>query len=285
MHVHRIQVAATIGWLFLLFNIERIYEPINLASFVYALAAVGGMLMLLFRPLREAALYRPIGVALAVHIIIKCLLGYAISTENLLLTFTEAMAIAVTMGLAAVIGRNTDRFTQATHDLALMHRPDALPSVEEAEPAFHREIRRARRHGRPLSLVTLRPLPESLLQARPRFAVRLERELTGRYLFGLMADALLKGTKSDDLIARSADGFTLLLPETSREQAEQLAARLAGLCSVVLGIETRTIVAGFPDDELTMSGLLARTGTPPDRDQSRPNQDVAVGATALLHSV
>lgn len=285
MHVHRIQVAVTIGWLFLLFNIERIYEPINLASFVYALAALGGMLMLLFRPLRDAALYRPIGIALASHIIVKCLLGYAISIENLLLTFSEAIAIAVTMGLAAMIGRNTDRFTKATHDLALMHRPDSVPSLEEAEPAFDREIRRARRHSRPLSLVTLRPLPESLLQARPAFAVRLERELVGRYVFGLIAQALLEGTKSHDLIARSADGFTLLLPETNREQAEQMAARLSSLCSVVLGIEAHTIVAGFPDDELTMSGLLARAGSSPDAQQSRPRQQTDPPETAVLQSV
>lgn len=258
MNAHRLLVAATIGWLFLLFNIERIYEPINLASFVYALAAAGGMFMLLFRSARESPLYRPIGAALALHIVIKCQLGYAITTETLLLTFAESLSIALTMAVAAMIGRNTDRFTQAAHDLALMHRPSAVPTIDDARSRFDGEIRRARRHQRPLSLVTLKPRAESLLEARPGFAVRLERELVERYMLGRMADALQRGTKADDLIARDGDGFLLLLPETNRDQARKMAARLERLCATLFGIETSSVAAGFPDDELTMSGLLER---------------------------
>ena len=257
MHVHRLQVAATIGWLFLLFNIERIYEPINLASFVYALAALGGMQMLLIRRLRDAPVYGSIGAALAVHIVVKTQLGYAISAENLLLTMAEAVAIAITMGLAAITGRTTDRFTEATNNLALMHRPSRLPTPEEAQRQFDGEIRRARRHERSLSLVTIRPTLESLRAARPRFALQLERELVERYMQGRIADLLDGNTKAQDLIAREGDGFVLLLPETDRNQAEQMVARIQDDCLKQLGIDTRVQVAAFPENELTLSALLA----------------------------
>lgn len=259
MQQNRIWIAATVGWLFLFFNVERIHEPLNLASFVYVLAACAGIVMLLMRPARQLPLYRSLPVALAAHLVVKCLLGYEIGASNLPVTLCESAAIAVTVWLTANIGRGTDRFAEATNQLLLMHRPRRVPGRHEAEPAFQREVRRARRYERPLSLITLRPTAESLDASLGSFVRQLEAELIERYAVGCLADLLTTETKANDLVAGDGAEFVLLLPETDRANAERMAARLRARCGEKLGLAIDVGVANFPQDELTFSGLLART--------------------------
>ena len=50
----RLWIAATLGWLLVFFNIERFHEPINLASFVYVLAAAVAMVTVAIARVRRS---------------------------------------------------------------------------------------------------------------------------------------------------------------------------------------------------------------------------------------
>ena len=50
--------------------------------------------------------------------------------------------------------------------------------------------------------------------------------------------------------------FAALLPETGVEGAQVAAEKLAAAGEDLLGVEVRTGIASFPDDEVTASGLM-----------------------------
>jgi response regulator RpfG family c-di-GMP phosphodiesterase len=126
-----------------------------------------------------------------------------------------------------------------------------LPTVEEVKSAMTRELKRAARYSRPLSLVLARFGPPELPQD-----VMIE--------LGQLAQASFRDI---DIAARLDDqALVVLLPETERESAQRVGARFKGLAeraTQVQGIMTpvvRTGVASFPVDGLGLWGLLAQAG-------------------------
>lgn len=102
---------------------------------------------------------------------------------------------------------------------------DALPSLEDALPAFSMELARARRYERPLSAISA---PQSVL-VNNRVPLRVT-----------------------DVAAQIAGGrFIALLIETGREDAEALAERIRRESQAH---DVR--VASFPEDALTLDDLI-----------------------------
>ena len=109
-------------------------------------------------PLRRAlrVLGVAIPVALLVLVAVKLSLGYRIGLDNLPLTLAEGFAVGLTMYLAARVGRTTDLVHEGLVQLLMMSQGRAVPDFAEIEPLAQREISRARRFERPVTLVTLR---------------------------------------------------------------------------------------------------------------------------------
>ncbi len=256
MHNHRVWIAGTFVWLFTMFNIERICEPINLASFVYALATLGGVAMLVIRGLRELPLRWTAPACLLVFVVTKCALGYSVSLQTLPLTLIEAIAISGTLFLANRIGRHTDAFTATTAELMQTMQVRSVPELSDLEPAMQREMRRARRYERPLTVVTVRPQDPQSGPALEALVAQLEADLVNRYAQGRLAELLLGETKSNDLVAWDGSRFVVMLPETTREQAGQMLARVSRRIESMSDFRVETGMADFPSDEITWSGLL-----------------------------
>jgi diguanylate cyclase (GGDEF)-like protein len=149
----------------------------------------------------------------------------------------EGLAIAVkkalrTRQLAMGVKRLTEQlhvvrtqFRQASEEFLL----DPLTGSHECQiyndrylrDRFNRELKRARRHSRNLSLLLL-----SLTS--PQKVKGLGPSRTDRYLVE-MAKVVRKNTRAEDTVARQRQGFTLILPETESKGTESLMQRLKGL--------------------------------------------------------
>ncbi|NIS62564.1 MAG: response regulator, partial [Proteobacteria bacterium] len=86
---------------------------------------------------------------------------------------------------------------------------------------FNRELKRARRHDRYLSLLLL-----SLTS--PQKAKGLDPRKTDQYLIE-MAKVVRKNIRAEDTVARRHQGFALILPETASKGMDSVKNRLAGL--------------------------------------------------------
>lgn len=289
MHRHRLWLVATICWLFLLHQIERAYEPFDVPALVYLVGALAGVGTLLVGPLRT----RPVAVALATlllfYLCCKTLWGHPLAGSHLLATAAELGAIAVTSLLTIQLGRIGDEFIASLGQLVTMQRGRSVPSYQDIEPSMRREMRRARRFRRPLSIVRIH-LEEISCQASLDGLIRqLEKELISDYVGGRIAELLQTETKSSDILADAKGQFVLLLPETDSDDANKLAERLRCRCQETLGMAVGVGAAGFPDDELTLSGLLdhaldGQCREHPRREQDRRETEAVlgvVGATAI----
>jgi hypothetical protein len=119
-----------------------------------------------------------------------------------------------------------------------------------------REVRRARRYERPLSMLAV---SAALSQAPIAIAELLEqarRESLDRYARARLAALLDEETAGSTLIADRGDHFLLLLPETGANEAEQVAKRIERAAAEQHGMSVRFGMASFPHQEITFDKLL-----------------------------
>ncbi len=257
MKSHRIWTLGALCWFFLLFNIERLVDAVNLASFVYVMAFLAGSTMLWSRKAREL----PFGVTSATFVLAmlvgKAWLGYSIHLETLPITILEVSSVVLSQILCLKVAQNTDEFAMTSRQLLDVLRAKSVIDIRDAEPLLQEEIRRARRHERPLAMVGLCP-QEVTPHALRELVQMMEHSMGKEYVIGCISEILDRTTKSHDLAVRAGNHLLLLLPETNAEQAEVAVQRLKSAIQSKLGIDVATEVLEFGVDELTLTGILDR---------------------------
>lgn len=204
---------------------------------------------------------RPFGLTAAcfgiMWIVGKCLLGYSVNLTVLPIALIEVVSVIVTQYLCLKVSQNTDEFEITSAQLLDVMRAHSVSGILESEPFLQEEIRRARRHERPLSFIWLKP-GEITSDALSELVRQLERSLSREYLTGCISRILEQQTKSQDLAVRVGDQFLILLPETGAEQARVTARRLKSAVESQLGIHTEVATCAFGVDVLTLSSVLER---------------------------
>lgn len=151
-------------------------------------------------------------------------------------------------------------------------------SLHEARPRLMAELRRARRHERPLTLLTLAPewvgRPEAARRRRQLAENGTEaRNGNGEGENGmfpasslhsdlLFVGMLLRGAlRETDLIALSVEdpGYAVLLPETAVSQSRAAAERLRRVICERMSLSLRIGAAAFPHDGLTIEDLIGNS--------------------------
>lgn len=187
----------------------------------------------------------------------KCLLGYSVDLTVLPMALVEVTSIIVSQYLCLKVAQNTDEFEIISAQLLDVLRAHSVSGILESEPLLQEEIRRARRHERPLSFVWLKP-GEITSNTLSELVRQLERSLSREYLTGCISRILELQTKSQDLAVRVGNQFLILLPETGAAQAQVTARRLQSAVESQLGIPTEVATCAFGVDVLTLSSVLER---------------------------
>lgn len=257
MKSHREWTLAALCWFFLLFNIERLVESINLASFVYFVAFLAAATMLWSRRARSLSFGLTSANFVVLTLVGKAALGYSVSWDSLPMTALEAASVVFSQWIALKVAQNTDEFLVTSRQLLDVLRARSVADIRDAEPILLDEIRRARRHERPLTLVGLCP-QQATPQALRELVEQLEVSLGKEYVIGCISEILDRTTKSHDLTVRVGDYLLMLLPETTAQQAEHAVNRLKVSISNAVGIDCTSQILEFGSDELTMTGILER---------------------------
>jgi len=121
---------------------------------------------------------------------------------------------------------------------------------QHADRLLNSEVERARRYARPFTVLVIAPddWDEYVQRVGYQQADRMIAELSQVYLSRLRA--------VDTLIQTKGAVFAALLPETGVEGAQVAAEKIAAAGEELLGVEVRTGIASFPDDEVTAAGLM-----------------------------
>lgn len=248
---------ALCSWLFLLYNIERLSEPINLASFVYVFVIVSANLIILVRPLRRTPVYQSFLLALPPFFLLKIYFGYEIAGTNLPITVTEICAIGITMFLTQRVTWHLEEFGDAVRRLTIGRLEEGTHRFEEGQGYIYREVRRARLYKRPAALLALSVDIAAIdVNKVNRFIKEAQQEIVSRYIAARLAELLVQELKDCDVITKRDDHFIILMPESDREVASKTIEKLGAAIERRLGLSCKFGLSTFPDEAVTFESLL-----------------------------
>lgn len=257
MNKIKVWCAVFFSWLFVLYNIERLHSPINLASFVYILAAVIAIPVIMFPQPHRLSLVWLLLLAAAVTVGIKAWLGYSITAASLPLTVTELGAVGLTTVLARQLGCVLEDLRRAVISTLLTHLHNNTLPFEQGQSEIYREIRRARVHERPLAVLAVSAPTGSLeMCLLDRLTVEMQRDCVRNYVQAKIAELLSVELNNCEIITHHGNHFVTVVPEAGREQVSALAERLKKLARERLGIELSIGTSVFPDEEVTFVKLM-----------------------------
>ena len=250
----RAAIAVLLLWLAGLYNIERLHEPINLASFVYVLTGVLAASIVCIERIRKLRLVEITVASLTVYVILKWWLGYQFFGSHLPITVTECVVLMVTIALAWKVAQGIDHFVQDARMAASMELGERPMAFEEGEPAMYREVQRARQYDRKVSLAAISLDHHPAAAEFEQLVARSRIEVARRYFESRFAEALMHNTNTSDLVAYQNGEFVVMCPELEGKQLYKLLEEVAA----DLGLDPLIGIAEFPADELTLSGLVDR---------------------------
>ena len=282
-------LAAAVVWTAALFNVERVHEPINIASFVYVFAAAIAAALVVVRPAARWPWPGLLAGTLAAFLVAKAALGYRIAGPALTLTVTEGTVLTVTLLVFRRLAAGLGEFEQAAGELMVLHLDDRSRPFDETQGELYREVCRARRFDRRLTLVSIACEPGEEAAAVHRLIREAQRKMADRYAKARIADVIGRELRDSDLLTYDRGRFVALLPETDGREARAIAGRLKAAAREQLGVGLRCGLASFPDEEVTFSGLLdqaearlraADLSDEPDGEAVGDTDDLLDGGTA-----
>jgi hypothetical protein len=174
-------------------------------------------------------------------------------------TITEIVALLITVGLARLVGLATREFERSLENISLggFAAPGDLESSHQGAKMY-REVGRARKHNRPLSLVALRVQEDSVSVSLDRIVFEVQQTMRKHYLASKVSKTLIGELEDHDIVATNTDHLLVLLPEINRDDAPCLVDRLRESVEQHVGVLLEVGVASFPIDSMTFEGLLEK---------------------------
>jgi len=247
--------AGTIAWQFALPNLGRLYAPLEVGFYTSAFAAAAALTIVLMPSFRRVKRHW-LAVALVGSFCAVRWLTTGPSALPVATALTECIAVAVAVLLATGLRRQLGISRKVIDELG-----DPGPyaaSFETGQQEIFREIRRARRYERPLSLLAIGAEAPLSTTAIEHMIEDLRRDAMGRIANTRVAKLLLEETGGSDVVTRRGDHFLLLLPETDAQGASRVGQRLARVAARRWGLDLHCGVSSFPEKEVTFDGLITQ---------------------------
>jgi hypothetical protein len=197
-------------------------------------------------------------LAVAAMILVKIVAGQPQLGAAMRQSLIDLSVVVIAAWLASATTRSLRNF-----DAALAHvlqasevgRARTFPAVERR---LYRTVRRARAEHRPLSVLAMR-IPSEVVAGRMNPLLEdATRALLPRYAQSRLVSLLRRHLAANETIARFDDCLIALLPSALDDRTDPLVERLKESARRELGVELRVGRASFPDEEVTLAGLIER---------------------------
>ncbi len=254
----RFVVAALILWLFLFYNIERLSEPINLSSVAYIFVPIIAALTIVVLSLRRVPLGMLLVGPVPIFLVLKAWLGYRVWGRAIPLTVMEICIIALTIILARWVSNGLSEFESAIAHITIGQVGKLPEPFSTGQGEMYREVRRARRHQRPLALMAIGIDEKSIQIALDRMVQEVQQAMMKQYVLSGVAKTLCEELEDYNIIAQRNDHFLALLPEVTPEELTALGERLRRTVSEQMGVALQIGTASLPEDAVTFESLVEK---------------------------
>jgi GGDEF domain-containing protein len=249
-------IASLLIWFFLFYNIERINEPINLASFVYVLAVLCCLVILFFRPLNRVSFVWLFLLSMPPYFFLKFWYRHKLLGLSLPLTITEIAAVGLTIFLSSQLARQLDEIGEVMTNLFIKPLSKGISQFENSQSQIYREIRRARQQEKEVTLLAVEVSDHSLQLNLNRFIRDFENEILQTYINARVGNIFVEKLQITDIVAKRGSHFVILLPDTGKEDTNKVILRLQLNAMEKLGISLKVGAATFPGEATTFEELL-----------------------------
>jgi len=232
-----------------------------IGTYVYVIAAVAVTGPLVVGRLRRA---RPL--VIPVFILAAYTAAGTFASAGLASPRSDVYAAATEIGflvLASLLSRRVAESLSDIEDTLGEVAFGGSPAVDIESPnaagEIHAEMARSRRHGRPMSLTVLTPLPVEFDDAVTRATAEVERAVRERYVFGKFSRAVGQQLRRSDLLFehRASGRLFILSPETDETGTDLLVRRVIDAAGRS-GVPAAAGSASFPDQAVGFEGLVAQ---------------------------
>lgn len=252
----RFFIVIIVLWLFLLYNIERLSQPINISSVAYILIAATAALTILVPGFHQTPLWLIVGGPIALFLALKTWLGFHLWGTAIPLTVTEMSFIALTSLLARQVSRVLGEFEQVVADITIEMVGKATGPFAAGQGEMYREVRRARTYQRPLSLMTFGLGEKTLQDTLPRMVAEAQHAMGQHIALSGIARVLDEELEDYHIIAKQNNHFIVLLPETEQRALATLESQLRKAVAERMGITPRIGTSSLSDDIVTFERLV-----------------------------
>lgn len=252
----RIRVVLLACWLVVFFGGVQWLGPTGISQFTYAFGLAMVLLGLAAPRLVRVPLWFSLSAPVAVFLLFKALVGAPLLGIALPVVITEVCAILLTTFLAFWVSGAITEFESAIAHITIGRRDKVIEPASAGQGSLYREVRRARNHQRPLSLLAIAIEEKSIAGALDRMVQEAQLSLMKQYMLSGVSKRLCDKLEDCDIVVQNSDHFLVLLPETRPEDLPRLVERLRQDIAEQVGVELRIGAASLPQDGFTYEGLL-----------------------------
>src|SRR5262245_5632113 len=181
--------AATIGWVVCLSELDRRSEFLSMGAASYALGAASILLLLVPR-LRNVSTLWVLSFAFPIFSVLELLTGGPITVRSAFGSLLEFGGAAVPLYLVSRLARGLRLAAEALREFAIGPERATAEPFSRSQGEMFREVRRARRHERPLSLLAFSADGAQPTATLARLAEQARLESLDRYVAGKLATLL-----------------------------------------------------------------------------------------------
>ena len=255
----RFRIALFVCWLIFIFNIEQLLEPIHFSSATYLFLGALLIIALVTPRFMRIPLWLFLSAPIPIFLAVKAWTGELEGSVAILLTIAEVLAIGITTILSYWVSQAISEFENSVAHITIGQRDRIPESASVGQGAIYREVRRARNHQRPLTLMAVAIEEKSIQVALDRMVQEAQLRMMKQYVLSSVSKTLCEQLGDCDIVVESNGHFLVALPETTPTDLPILIDGLRQQVSAQVGVELRIGTASLPQDGLTLEGLIDKS--------------------------
>lgn len=276
----RFRVIILACWLVVLCNLERLLEPLYFSRFTYVILLVMAVVTLFVPRVARFPLWVFLASPVPLLLVFKWWDGAFAQSISIPLIFMEICCLGLTIFLSYWVNMALSEFESSVDHITIGEH-DKLPEpYAMGKGLIYQEVRRARNHQHPLTLMTVAVEEKSIKGAVNRMAQEAQQTMMRQYTLSNVSKTLCMKLEDSDIIVQQNDHFLIVLPETKPEFVPGLINRLRQQVSEQVGVDLKIGTAFLPEDGFTLEGLLDKA-TMEMRADLDPNYKTEAGRLAV----
>jgi GGDEF domain-containing protein len=254
----RIRVIILIIWLILFYMLTIYWQALSVSPFTHFFVLIITIAMLITPEIRRKNIWWVLAVPVVAFIGIKAVLEPPLLGAALAITAMESTAILLTTLLLLWVREATHEFEHVVKHLTIGQLEKITETAVEGKSMLYREVRRARNHQRPLSLLAIAIDEKSIKESMEKIVQEAQHSILRQFALASVSKSLCGKLEDCDIVVQSNDHFLVVLPETKAEDLPGLIERLRKLVAEEVGVDIKIGTASLPQDSFTFEGLLEK---------------------------